>query len=155
MGITTYHRMMSIISPFLLFRLGLLSAISTHNLQGTLTHLPLVPHLWLSESGQHWLKKWFVAYSAPTHYLNQCWVVVNGTLRNKLQWKSIKIQNFSFTKIPLKIYIVCEMAAILSRGWGWGWGGGCKRNDDCMIILGSMKHQYWTKMNNPFSKFNK
>ena len=24
----------------------------------------------------------------PSHYLNQCWVIVNGTLRNKLQWNS-------------------------------------------------------------------
>ena len=24
--------------------------------------------------------------SAPSHYLHQCWLVVNGTLRNKVQW---------------------------------------------------------------------
>ena len=40
-----------------------------------------------------------VAYSAPSHYLNQWWV--NWTLRKKLQW--IKIQTFSFTKIHLQI----------------------------------------------------
>ena len=27
-----------------------------------------------------------IAYSAPSHYLNQCWVIVNRTLRNKLPW---------------------------------------------------------------------
>ena len=56
-----------------------------------------------------------VAYSAPSHHLNQCWVIVNWTLRNKLQW------NFN-QNIKLSIhenaseYIICEKAAILSRG---------------------------------------
>ena len=26
------------------------------------------------------------AWSVPSHYLNQCWDIVNWTLRNKLQW---------------------------------------------------------------------
>ena len=41
----------------------------------------------------------------PSHYLNQCWVIVNWTLRNKLQWNlsEIKIQNPCFTKIHLKL----------------------------------------------------
>ena len=51
-----------------------------------LTHLLLVPHICVSESGQHWLRWWVVAYSAPSHYLNQCWVIVNWTLSRKLQW---------------------------------------------------------------------
>ena len=51
-----------------------------------LTHLPLVLHICVSKLGQHWFVQWLVAYSAPSHYLNQCWVIVNWTLRNKLQW---------------------------------------------------------------------
>ena len=43
------------------------------------------------------------AYTSPSHYLNQCWFIVNWTLRNKLQWNFIKIQNFSFRKMHLKI----------------------------------------------------
>ena len=39
----------------------------------------------------------------PSHYLNQCWVIVSWTLRNKLQWNINRIQNFSFTKIHRKI----------------------------------------------------
>ena len=50
-----------------------------------LTHLPLVPHICVSEWVQHWFRKWLVAFSAPSHYLNQCWVIVNWNLRNKLQ----------------------------------------------------------------------
>ena len=34
----------------------------------------------------HWFRWWLVAWSAPSHYLNQCWHIVNWTLRNKLQW---------------------------------------------------------------------
>ena len=57
------------------------------------------------------------AYSAPSHYLNLCWVSVKWTLRDNLLW------NFN-QNIKLFIHknafenIVCEMAAILSRGWG-------------------------------------
>ena len=37
-----------------------------------LTHLPLLPHILVSESDQHWFRWWLIAYSAPSHYLNQC-----------------------------------------------------------------------------------
>ena len=47
---------------------------------------PLVPHICVSESVQHWFRWWLVAYPAPSHYLKQCWFIVNWTLRNKLHW---------------------------------------------------------------------
>ena len=81
-----------------------------------LTHLPLVPHICISELCQHWFRLWLVAYSAPNHYLNQCWVIVNWTLRNKLQW------NFNYQNTKFFIHknasenIICKTAAILSRG---------------------------------------
>ena len=68
-----------------------------------LTHLPLVPHICVSQSGQHWFRKWLFAYSAPSHYLNQCWVIVNWTLRNKFQWNFNQYKKISFTKMHLKI----------------------------------------------------
>ena len=40
-------------------------------------HLPLVPHICVSESGQHWFGWWLVAYSAPGLCLGQCWVSVS------------------------------------------------------------------------------
>ena len=43
------------------------------------------------------------AYSAPSHYLNQCRVNVNWTITNKLQWNFNQNTNFSFTKMHLKI----------------------------------------------------
>ena len=80
-----------------------------------LTLLPLVPHICVSESVQHCFRKWLVAYSAPSHYLNQCWVIGNWTPRNKLQWifnQNIKL----FRRINGSENIVFEMADILSRG---------------------------------------
>ena len=52
----------------------------------SLNSSPLIPHICVNELGQHWL--WLVAYSAPSHYLNQIWLIVNCNLRNKLQWNS-------------------------------------------------------------------
>ena len=79
---------------------------------------------WCQIIGQHWLRQWLVTYFAPSHYLNQCWVIAIWALRNKLQW------NFNQNK-KLFIHentsenIVCEPVAILSRGrWvksGHGW----------------------------------
>ena len=34
----------------------------------------------------HRFRYWLVAWPAPNHYLNQCWNIVNSTLRNILQW---------------------------------------------------------------------
>ena len=73
--------------------------------------------------GQHWFRYWLVAYSAPSHYLNQCWFIATWTLRNKLQWnfnQSTKV----FIHENAYENIVCAMAAILQSG-GDGVGGGC------------------------------
>ena len=56
--------------------------------------LPLARNICVSESGQHCSRYWLVAYSAPSHYLNQYWVIVNWTLKNKLQWNFSNKSNF-------------------------------------------------------------
>ena len=61
-----------------------------------------------------WFRQWLVAWTAPSHYLNQCWNIVNWTLRNKLQWnlnrnKYIFIQQNAFENV------VWKLLAILSR----------------------------------------
>ena len=53
-------------------------------------------------------------WSAPSHYLNQCWNIGNWTARNKIQWNfnwnsNIFIQENAFQSI------VWEMVAIFSR----------------------------------------
>ena len=51
----------------------------------------------------------------PSHYLNQCWVIVNWTLRNKFQW-NINQNTKLFIHEKASENIVCKMTAILSRG---------------------------------------
>ena len=45
-----------------------------------------MPHTCVSELGQHKVRQWLVSCSAPSHYLKQCWLIVNWTNGNKLQW---------------------------------------------------------------------
>ena len=54
------------------------------------------------------------AWTAPTHYLKQCWIIVNWTLRNKLQWNFNRNSNIFIQENALE-HVVCEMASILSR----------------------------------------
>ena len=44
-----------------------------------------MPHIRVSELGQHWFWQWLVACSAPSHYLNQFWLIVNWIPGNKFQ----------------------------------------------------------------------
>ena len=57
----------------------------------------------------------FFAYSAPSHYLNQCWIIVNWTLMDTLQW-NFNQDTKMFRRENASENIVCEMAAILSTG---------------------------------------
>ena len=54
-------------------------------------------------------------FLVPSHYLNQCWLIVNWTLSNKLQWNFNKNRKLSIHENASDI-VVCEMAAILSGG---------------------------------------
>ena len=38
------------------------------------------------QTNQHWFRQWLGVWSAPSHYLNPCWDIVNWTHRNKLKW---------------------------------------------------------------------
>ena len=48
---------------------------------------------------------------ASSHYLNQCWNIVNWTLRNKLQW-NLKRNSYIFIQENAFENGVCEMASI-------------------------------------------
>ena len=65
-------------------------------------------------TNQHWFRQWLVAWSTPSHYQNQCWNIVNKTLRNKLQWNVNRNSNI-FIQENWFESVVCEMLAILSR----------------------------------------
>ena len=61
---------------------------------------------------------------APSHYLNQCWIIVNWNLRNKLQWTFNRNYTFSFKKMHLKIlsgkwWPFCLSLNVLLIHWEW------------------------------------
>ena len=47
--------------------------------------------------------------SVQSYYLNQCWIIVNSTLGNKLQWNFNHNSKFFIQEIAFK-NVVCEMA---------------------------------------------
>ena len=50
----------------------------------------------------------------PSHYLNQCWNIVNSNPRNKFQWNPRR-NSFIFILENVFENVVCEMASIWSR----------------------------------------
>ena len=68
----------------------------------------------------------------PSHYLKQCWNIVNWKFRNKFQWN---LKQHSFICIQENGFenIVCELAAIWSRPQ-------CVKNVSTMIYDGLAPH---------------
>ena len=66
------------------------------------------------QTNHHWFRKWLVAWTAPSHYLKQCWNIVKWTLGNKLQWNFNQNSNIFIHKNAFES-VVCDMASILSR----------------------------------------
>ena len=60
----------------------------------------------------HWFRQWLVAWTAPSHYLNQCRNIVNLTQRNKLQWNFYRYSYILIEENPFQ-NVVWKMAAIL------------------------------------------
>ena len=54
-------------------------------------------------------------FSAPCHYLNRCWVIVNWALTNQIQWRLYQNKHI-FIHENAYWNIVCEIATVLSRG---------------------------------------
>ena len=71
-------------------------------------------HICVVELDHHWFRQWLVTCSAPSHYLNQCWNIVNWTFSNKLQWNFNQNSTIFIQDIVFK-NVVCKMASILSR----------------------------------------
>ena len=82
-----------------------------------LTHLPLVTHICVSEWGQHLFRQGLVAYAAPSHYLNECWVIVNWNPRKQYQWNFNQNTKLFIPEIASQIIVCgCGMPAIFSGG---------------------------------------
>ena len=51
---------------------------------------------------------------APSHYLNQCWLITKCNMRNKLHWNLTKNESICFQEIAFEDAF-CKMSAILFR----------------------------------------
>ena len=81
------------------------------NIHRNITHIPLVPDIFVSESGQHWFRYWLFDYLAPSHYQNAGLLSIRplGTNFNEIVIEIV-------TKLhSRKCICVCEMVSILSR----------------------------------------
>ena len=80
-----------------------------------LTHFLLMPHIWVNESGQHWFRSWLGALLAPSHYLNQCWLIVNWTHRNKFK-RNLNPNSHIFIQENTFENVVCQNGGHLVQG---------------------------------------
>ena len=69
------------------------------------SHLFLLPYICIVELDR------------PNHYLNQCWLIINWTLRNKVGNGNSNQNTKTFVHENAFESVVCEMASILSRRW--------------------------------------
>ena len=77
-------------------------------------HPILITYIGINTSLHAWCR--IYVYSAPSHYLNQCWAIANRALRNKLQWNFNPYTKLFIHNTASEYCIVCEMVATLSRG---------------------------------------
>ena len=68
-----------------------------------LTHWGQVTHIYISKLTTIGSDNGLSHGQCQSHHLNQCWNIVNWTLRNKLQWYLNLNLTFSFKKIHLKM----------------------------------------------------
>ena len=79
-----------------------------------LTHWGRVRQICVNKLYHHWFRWWLVAWTAPSHYLNQCWNIVNRTLGTKCQW-NLNRQSYIFIQENAFENIVGKIAGILPR----------------------------------------
>ena len=76
--------------------------------------------------------------SAPSHYLNQCWHIVNWSLGNKLQWNSNQNSNIFIHENTFE-NVIWALVAILSQFRGrWVKVG----SQEAICYAGDRPHQY-------------
>ena len=79
-----------------------------------LTRWGWVMHICISKLCHYWFRHWLVACLAPSNFLNWCWLAVNWTLGNKLQW-NLNQNSKIFIHENAFACIICKMSAILSQ----------------------------------------
>ena len=73
-------------------------------------------------TNHHRFRLWLVASKAPSHYLNQCWMLLIWPLGTNFSEILIRIQTFSFKKMHLRV---------LSEKWC----PFCLSLNDCLIFI--------------------
>ena len=61
---------------------------------------------WVSHTCQlsyHWFRYWLVTWLAPSHFLTQCWFIVNWTIRNNLKKNFNQITTIFIQENALKM----------------------------------------------------
>ena len=76
----------------------------------SLTHLPLLLHICITDMSQHWFRYWLITWMVPNHYLNQYWHIINYTPRNIFQWNFI-LNSSVFIHEDAFEHTLCKMAA--------------------------------------------
>ena len=76
-----------------------------------LTHCDLVVPSGITDLGQYWFMQYLVACLAPSHHLNQRWIIFDWTLERKPQWNFN--QNTLFFQVNAFDNVVCKMETIL------------------------------------------
>ena len=71
-------------------------------------------HICIDNLGHHCFRYWLVAWSVPSHYINQYWNIVNCTLRKKLQVNFYK-NSYIFIQENAFENVVWKKAGILSQ----------------------------------------
>ena len=74
------------------------------------THWGRVTDICISKLGYHWLEQWLITWSAPSHYLNHCWNIVNWTIRNKFQW-NFNLNSNIFIQENAFEYFTCKFGS--------------------------------------------
>ena len=91
----------------------------------TLTHWGWVMYICITKLGHHCFRLWLSTWSVPSHYLNQCWFIVNWTLGNKLQWNSnqnidilIQIMHLKMSSANCQSFCSSlDVSSIMHAGW--------------------------------------
>ena len=78
-----------------------------------LTDWGWVTHICITNLGHRWFRKWLVAFSVPSRYLNQSCIIVNWTLRNKPQSNCTRNSNIFIEENAFK-NLIWKMSVILS-----------------------------------------
>ena len=110
--------------------------------------------------------KRLLAWTSPSHYLNQCWDIVNWTRRNKLQRNINKFHTFSSMKMHMKMLFgkwrpfclgLNELTCLQLMTWRQKGSGSMvltKFVRFCQVCVKSMRNKLWIICKGFFENIN-